>query len=59
MLGVKSGVAKQILEVEPHAYYTHYYDYVLNLAASDTIRGVSVLKNAIDTTHELLKLIKF
>ena len=31
----------------------------MNLAAGDTIRGVSVLKNALDTTHEVVKLIKF
>ena len=58
MSGAKSGVAKQILEEEPRAFYTHCYD-ALNLAASDTIKGVSVLKNAMDTTHELCKLIKF
>ena len=59
MSGAKSGVAKQILEEEPRAFYTHCYGHALNLAASDTIKGVSVLKNAMDTTHELCKLIKF
>ena len=51
MSGAKSGIAKQILEEEPRAYYTHCYGHALNLAAGDTIRGVSVLKNALDTTH--------
>ena len=54
--GAKSDVAKQILEEEPHAYYMHNYSHALNLAAGDTIRGVSVLKNALDTTHEVVKI---
>ena len=59
MSGAKSGVAKQILEEEPRAFYTHCYGHALNLAASDTIKGDSVLKNAMDTVHELCKLIMF
>ena len=35
------------------------HGHALNLVASDTIKGVTVLKNAMDTTHELSKLIKF
>ena len=58
MSGAKSGVAKQILMEEPLAYYTHCYGHALNLAANDTIRNIPVLKNALDTTHELSKLIK-
>ena len=30
----------------------------MNQAAGDTIKGVSVLENALDTTHEVVKLIK-
>ena len=62
MSGAKLGVAKQILEgEEPCAYYTHCYSHMLNLhvAAGDTIRGISVLKNALDTIHEVVKLMKF
>lgn len=51
MSGAKSGVAKQILEKEPRAHYTHCYGHALNLAASDTIKGVSTLKNAMDTSY--------
>ena len=59
MSGPKSGVAKQILEEEPRAFYMHCYGHALNLAASDTIRGIRLLKNALDTTHEISKLIKY
>lgn len=40
MSGAKSGVARQILEVEPRAYDTHCYGHALNLAVGDTIRRI-------------------
>ena len=59
MSGAKSGVAKRILEEEPRAFYTHCYGHTLNLATGDTVRRIPMLKNAMDTTHEITKLIKF
>ena len=59
MSGAKSGVAKRFLEVEPRAFYTHCYGHALNLAASDTIRICKMLKDALDTTYEITKLIKY
>lgn len=59
MSGAKSGVAKRILDEVPTAFYTHCYGHALNLAASDTIKKLRMLKNAMDTTHEITKLIKF
>ena len=59
MSGLKTGVAKRISDEEPRAVFTHCYGHSLNLAASDTIKKSSMLRNALDTTHEITKLIKF
>ena len=59
MSAAKSGVAKQMLMEETLAFYTHCYGHALNLAASDTIKNIQILKNALDTTYEVCKLIKF
>ena len=37
MAGIRSGVAKQLLDEEPRAVYTHCYGHALNLACGDTI----------------------
>ena len=47
-----------ISDVEPRAIFTHFYGH-LNLAASDAIRQSNVMKDALDTTHEIIKLIKY
>jgi len=57
MSGAKSGVAQQIKE-EPRALYTHCYSHSLNLAASDAIKASKSMSNALDTTYEIVKLIK-
>ena len=54
----KSGVAKQICDIEPSAIFTHCYGHALNLAASDTLKQSRVMKEALDTTREITKLIK-
>ena len=58
MAGLKSGVAKQIQDIEPRAVFTHGYGHSLNLACGDTIKTSKLLKDALDTTHEITKLIK-
>ena len=55
MSGRRNGVAKQISELEPRAIFTHCYGHALNLAASDTIKQSKVMKDALDTTHEITK----
>lgn len=50
MSGSKTGVAKQIRDLEPRALFTHCYGHVLNLAASDTIKKSKVMKDALETT---------
>ena len=59
MSGSKSGVAKRISELESRAIYTHCYGHALNLAASDSIKKSKIMKDALETTHEITKLIKY
>ena len=59
MKGHISGVSTQLLQDEPRAIYTHCYGHSLNLACQDTIRSVRVVKDALDTTFELSKLLKY
>ena len=55
MSGSKSGVAKRISEVEPRAIFTHCYRHSLNLADCDTIKKMKVMRDALETTHEITK----
>lgn len=59
MAGSRSGVAKRITELEHRALFTHCYGHALNLAACDTIKRMKVMKDALETTHEITKLIKY
>ena len=58
MSGTKSGVAKLITDIEPSAIYTHCYGHALNLAANDTVKRCDLMKNTLDTAHEICKLVK-
>ena len=59
MKGLRNGVAKRIEEMERKAIYTHFYGHSINLAASDTLQGCKVMKTALETTHEITKLVKY
>ena len=59
MSGIRTGVAKRIADEKPRAVFTHCYGHSLNLAASDTVKKSKLMKDALDTTHEITKLIKF
>ena len=48
----------QILEIQPKTLYTHCYRHSLHLACKDTIRNIKPLRDALDTTHDLSKLLK-
>ena len=39
--------------------FTHCYGHSLNLACSDTVKKSKLLKQALETTQEITKLIKF
>ena len=53
MSGNKSGVAKLFRDIESSAIYTHCY----GLAASDTVKRCNLMKNTLDTVHEICKLV--
>lgn len=59
MSGAKSGVAKQLTDEEPRALYTHCYGHALNLACADAIKQCKLLRDTLDTTYEITKLIRF
>ena len=58
MSGAKSGVAKRIQEEESRAVYTHCYGHSINLAICDAVKQSKPIKNALETTYEITKLIK-
>jgi hypothetical protein len=58
MSGIQSGLAKLVQDEESRAVYTHYYSHSLNLAASDSISNLKPMKSALETTHEITRLIK-
>lgn len=59
MSGAKNGVAKKIREEEPRAVYLHCYGHSVNLATCDAVKQSKPIKNALETTHEITKLIKY
>ena len=59
MSSSKRGVAKKISDHEPRAVYTHCYGHALNLAAGDTLKQSKLMKDALETTREITKLIKY
>ena len=58
MTGEKGGVAKQIKDIEKKALLTHCYTLSLNLAVGDAIKNSKIMRDALETTHEIIKLIK-
>ena len=59
MTSSKRGVAKRISDLETRAVYTHCYGHALNLAAADTLKQSKLMKDALDTTREKTKIIKY
>lgn len=59
MSGSRSGVAAQISREESRAVYTHCYGHSLNLACNDSFKHSKVMKDAVNTTHEITKLVKY
>ena len=54
MAGSKSGFASRVLAEEPRAaVFTHCYGHSLDLACSDIIKRSKLMKDALDTTHEI------
>ena len=59
MSGAKKGVAKQLMADEPRALFLHCHGHALNLAAGDAIKQCTVGQDALDTTSEVSKLVKY
>jgi len=59
MAGAIRGVAAQIISEEPRALFTHCYGHALNWAASDSVMKCKIVKDAMDATFEIRKLIKY
>ena len=59
MRGARNGVAKQLNDEESRAVYIHCYGHALSLAAGDSIKNSKIMKDALDITFEVSKLIKF
>ena len=57
--GSKHGVAAQLHAEEPRALLTHCYGHALNLAVADTMKQSKVCHDALDTSYEISKLIRF
>ena len=58
MSGHKSGIAAVLQSEEPRAAYTHCYGHALSLACSDAVKNSKVIKDTLDTSYELIKLVK-
>ena len=58
MSGSKSGVVTRMCAAELCAVFTHCYGYSLNLACGDAIKHCKLMWDALDTSHEIIKLIK-
>ena len=54
----KHGVSKLVSDLESRAVYMHCHGHALNLAAGDTLKKCKLLKDALETTREITKLIK-
>lgn len=52
-------MAKRILDEEPRAVCTQCYGHSINLAASDAVKQTKLMRDALDMTHEITKLIKY
>ena len=58
MAGARSGVSTKLLSEEPRALYTHCYGHTLNLACADTVKQCKLMRDSLDTTYEITKLVK-
>ncbi len=58
MSGKNAGVVAKVLKEEPKALYTRCYGHSSSLACGDAIKRSKIMKESLDTTHEITKLIK-
>ena len=58
MKGEKTDLAKEVKSEETKALLTHCFTHSLNLAVGGTIKASKLMKNFLETTFEITKLIK-
>ena len=59
MMGTRSGVAKPCSDEENQTVFLHCYGYALNLAVGDSVKNSKLLKDALEITFEVSKLVKY
>jgi len=52
-------VASDLQKLEPRALYLHCYGHSLNLAVSDTLKGIKCMCDALDVVLKICKLLKY
>jgi len=57
MSGVQNGVASKISAIEPWAVYIHCATHHLNLALQDSAQQVTIIRNALHLTCEMINFI--
>lgn len=58
MSGKISDVTTRLCAVQPRAVFTHCYGHSRHLACGDAVKQCKLMRDALDTTHEITKLIK-
>ena len=59
MSGARNGVAAKITAIEPRAVYIHCAGHTLNLALQDSAQLVTIIRDTLDLTRELINFIKY
>ena len=56
---VPKSVATIIKSDEPIAFFTYFYGHNINLASSHSMKTSRSMKDALETTHAITRLIKY
>ena len=59
MLVKKSGVAKQIFDIQPKAFATHFHCHSLRISVKEATQELKILSNTMDTSGEIAMLVKY
>ena len=59
MCGAQNCMATQFSREEPRAIFIHCYGHALNLAVGDCVKKNTTLRDTLDVTFEISKLVKF
>ena len=59
MLGLKSGVARKLCDIQPKAHATHCHAHSLSLCVKDTTQRCKALSDAMDIGSEIVALVKY